>query len=931
MRTDREAIVFIAPDPYAGAPSGTDTPGPVPVTRPGGPAPAAGADVPAEKAPSTPPTAGGPGAGAGSLPGARGSGRAGTPGPASGSLPGGPDPARGPDLPGGAAAGAEGLVREALRAAARGGLRVVEPVAHSADAVRGLLARHPDAVILVHPGRPRTRHRPGGTLWELLCHGVALRLYASPATPVEGEALLVVDLPQEDGDANADPRAEARRAARCRGFADSLGLTPGPVLGRNAADWAEALRSVAHSTRPQTAVVHPDVTPPDTDSPDALLWEWLWADREIRSVSDQWPRPWELRRGGGVGGSDRRERAHPSHRVRRRQWLGLDDGDDGGPVPASADPAGPPSPAGADTDAMRRRFDYEHSRTRRGTSDDLDDPDLPEFLSTRGSDLLLQKARLGHDDLAGHRPPFLRRTGEPLPHDGLFIRRNSAFGTRSPLGVRDLIEQGVIIGQEQIRFDDFVAARTDQVPGPPPGRAIGVSHGLAAAEGDFRADEATTHFLEITLKAGEAHPEDAPGEPLPVNFVFVVDTSGSMHGEKLDCVKAALQGLYDRLRPADCLGVITFDHHVRTVLAATAKQDLPAERFAQVVGRLRADGGTDINLGVQYGIDEIARNAVGGRTVNCLYLFSDGDPTSGERDWIRIRTNIAAKLRGDLTVSCFGFGSDARMPELAALAGLSGGHSTFVTRPEQVGADLLADLGRRDHLAAIDIQLKLDIAPEVEIRHLYGHDLVTDPRARAAVLREAGRAAERARQDYGAEALPDLITEDKGIRIFAPDLAFEETYWIVLELSVPPGHEVPGIGGATVQYVDTLTREPHRHELGLGTGWTLPEETVTVHAVGLWTSEVTFQALDDLYDRDRNTATKRLAHHIQVLRAAHSRLPAKEFRDDQVTLQKLITLTGTLDARVSFSDMPQAGGAMAPAIMAMSDFGRVRSGFWPHY
>ncbi|MFE2507846.1 VWA domain-containing protein [Streptomyces naganishii] len=922
MRTDREAIVFIAPAPDAGPPGGADTPGPGPL--PSGPGPAAVPDVPAEEAAAAPPAVGGPGAGS---PGAG----AGSP-PGGAALPGGPGAGADRAWGAGFGAGAGGFVREAWLAAEGGGLRVVEPVAYSADAARALLARHPDAVVVVHPGRQRARTEPlpGGALWELLRHGVALRLYASPATPVEGEALLVVDLPQEDGEADADPRAEAQRAARCRGFAQSHGLTPGFVLGRNAADWAEVLRSVVRGPRPLTAVVHPDVAPPAPDSADALLWEWLRAGREIRSVFERRPRPWELRRGGNA---ERLERLSASPEVRRGRFLGLDDGDDERPVPASADPAGPPPAARGDIDDMQvtRRMAFERRRTRQEMRDDLDDLELPDFFSVDGAGVLLQKGRAGHGGAGGRRPPFSRRTGEPLPHDGLFIRRNSAFGTRSPLGVRDLIEQGVIIGQEQIRFDDFVAARTDQVPGPPPGRAIGVSHGLAAAEGDFRADEATTHFLEITLKAGEAHPEDAPGEPLPVNFVFVVDTSGSMHGEKLDCVKAALQGLYDRLRPADCLGIITFDHHVRTVLAATAKQDLPAERFAEVVGRLRAGGGTDIHLGVQYGIDEIARNAVGGRTVNCLYLFSDGDPTSGERDWIRIRTNIAAKLRGDLTVSCFGFGSDARMPELAALAGLAGGHSTFVTRPEQVGADLLADLGRRDHLAAIDIQLKLDIAPDVQIRHLYGHDLVTDPRARAAVLREAGRAAERARQDYGAEALPDLITEDKGIRIFAPDLAFEETYWIVLELSVPPGREAPGIGGATVQYVDTLTREPHRHELDLGAGWTLPEETVTVHAVGLWTSEVTFQALDDLYDRDRDAATKRLTHHIQVLRAAHSRLPAKEFRDDQVTLQKLITLTGTLDTRVSFSDMPQAGGATAPAIMAMSDFGRVRSGFWPQY
>ncbi|MEV8033660.1 VWA domain-containing protein [Streptomyces sp. NPDC086182] len=412
--------------------------------------------------------------------------------------------------------------------------------------------------------------------------------------------------------------------------------------------------------------------------------------------------------------------------------------------------------------------------------------------------------------------------------------------------------------------------------------------------------------------------------------VFAVDTSGSMTGEKLDTVKAALQTIYRALRPADCLGIITFDHSVRTVLPAVAKRDLTPERFTNVVSALTAGGGTDISLGVQYGIDEISRHSVSGRTVTCLYLFSDGDPTSGERDWIRIRTNIAAKLRGDLTLSCFGFGSYARMPELAALAGLAGGHSTFVTRPDQIGADLLGDLSRRDHLAAIDIQLKLDIDPGVEIRHLYGHDLVTDRRARAAVLREAGQAAARARDYYGTKALPDIIDDEKGVRIFAPDLAFEETYWVVLEVRVPPGRELTGLGTAVVQYVDTVARESRRHEIDLSQALTLSEETVTVHAVGLWTSEVTFYALDDLYDHDKVAAKDRLTRHLKALEDAHSHLPAKEFRDDQVTLRKFMTLAGTLGSAVFMSDVSHSP-AFAPTFQVMNEFGRVRSGFWPHH
>ncbi|MFJ3336945.1 VWA domain-containing protein [Streptomyces sp. NPDC086766] len=881
--------------------------------------------------------------------------------------------------------------RVALREAERAGLVPLPRVAWTVAEAEALLAEHPDAVLVVRPGAAPDAGGNGrrNRLWDLLTCGVALRLCepagAEPGpsdasgppgppavdpTPVSGGgvALLVVDLPRESGSGDGpdggpdrapdggreggpvdtpdgDAGRRARREAECRAFATRLGLSPGPVLADRGRVWAVELGRALIRSRPLTAVVHPEITPPSPDTPDGVLWRWLRAGREIRPGAGPVTRQerfrriaWQERHEAELSArleTGRREpesaarlelERHELERQLRQEHLArsLDESEDAS-LPEFPDPplgrgaaryryeVGEEVDLGSDAaDAMALDVRSEHSYRRRSAA----------------KDRVAASARVGHGAPPGRLPAPFRRSGEPLPHDGLFIRRNNAFGTRSPLGVRDLIEQGVIIGQEQIRFDDFVAARTEQVPGPPPGRAVGVSHGLTAVQGDFRADEATTHFLEITLKAGEAHPGDAPAEPLPVNFVFVVDTSGSMHGEKLDCVKAALQALYDRLRPTDCLGIITFDHHVRTVLAATARQDLPAERFAQVVSGLSAGGGTDINLGVQYGIDEIGRNALGRHMVNCLYVFSDGSPTSGERDWIRIRTNIAAKLRGDLTLSCFGFGSDARMPELAALAGLAGGHSTFVTRPEQVGTDLLADLNRRDHLAAIDIQLRLDIAPDVEIRHLYGHDLVTDPRARAAVLREAGRAAERARADYGAQPLPDLVTEEKGIRIFAPDLAFGETYWIVLELAVPPGREAPEPGTATVQYVDTVARAGHRHDIDLSTGFTLAEETVTVHAVGLWTSEVTFYALDDLYDRDRDAATKRLTHHIQVLRAAHDKLPAREFRDDQVTLQKLITLTSVLDTVVSFSDTAHGSGA-ASAVMAMNDFGRVRSGFWP--
>ncbi|MFI8103010.1 VWA domain-containing protein [Streptomyces sp. NPDC086023] len=512
----------------------------------------------------------------------------------------------------------------------------------------------------------------------------------------------------------------------------------------------------------------------------------------------------------------------------------------------------------------------------------------------------------------------------PLPRDGLFIRRSTAYGTRAGLGVPELIENGVMVGQDQIRFDDFVAPRADQVPGPPPGEAVAVSHGIAAVPAGSRARAATTHFVEIALRAGAGAAEGAPaGEPLPVNLVFAVDVSGSMAGAKLDMVKAALQEVYRRLRPADSLGIVTFATEVATLLPGTRKSELPPERFAELVTGMSAGGGTDINLGVQYGIAETGRRASPARTVNRLYLLSDGDPNSGERNWTVIRRNAAARLRGDLTLSCFGFGANARMTELSALAGTAGGSATFVARPEQVATGLLDDLERRDHLAAVDIQLRIDLGSGVVPWHLYGHDLVTDPRERARVFEDAAGAARTAREVYGTEVLPDLITGEKGIRIFAPDLAYGETYWVVLEVQVPEGwHAADGLGTATVQYADTLARESRSREIALAEGAALAEETVVVHAVGLRTSEVTYRALDDLYANDRVAAGRRIDRHIQVLRDVAAAAPAEELSNDRVTLEKFKALAEGLGEAVAYSDsgQPPAG------IRAMNAFAQVRSG-----
>jgi uncharacterized protein YegL len=527
---------------------------------------------------------------------------------------------------------------------------------------------------------------------------------------------------------------------------------------------------------------------------------------------------------------------------------------------------------------------------------------------------------------------------QPLPHNGLFIRRNSAFGTKLSSCLKELIAQGVMVEQQNIRFDDFVAMKTSGIPSPTANHALAVSHGIAAIPAYQQRDNRATHYLEIALKTAEAAPvghleTQAP----PVNYIFVVDVSVSMRGEKLDTVKASIRELFGYLRPSDVIGVIAFDNKAETLLESTPKQNISPDDFGQIINRLIAKGSTDINLALSISIDEMRRYR-GAQRVNQLFLFSDGEPTSGETNWIKIRQNIAAKLRqntatdGNIRLSTFAFGADANKVELDKLAGITGGQSTFVIEPEEdVRDSLQQELDRRSILAAINVQMQINIDLDIEIVHFYGHDLITDPAVRTAVEREAELTGKKVEQSYGVKPQPDLIKEDKGIRVFVPNLAAGETYWVVFELAVPEQYQSADFGNARVQYFDTFARRNEKHPFDLSSKYSITSQYVRQYALGLWTSEVASYALFDVEANDLATAEKRIGAHISVLETARSQLMGQTSAtsieqvaliDDIITLNKFLSLA---------QNMNQGGGDGVEVRnylnYGLGELDRVRNGF----
>lgn len=513
-----------------------------------------------------------------------------------------------------------------------------------------------------------------------------------------------------------------------------------------------------------------------------------------------------------------------------------------------------------------------------------------------------------------------------LPHNGLFIRRNNEFGTKSNLGIKELIEQGKLIDQSSIHFDDFVSLNSNKIPLPQAGKSLAVSYGIAKIPANQKRDKRATHYLEIALRASDSAPtKQLQNQAPPINYVFVVDTSGSMDGEKLDSVKTSLREIFKKLRNDDAIGIIGFNDRPITLLKATPVGKLSHNDFSKIISNLSADRGTDINSGLSYGFAEISRY-VSNQSLNHVYLFSDGNPTSGETDWIKIRQNIEKETRKDTHLSTFGFGSDADMRELNALAGVARGKSTFVTHPDDIKISLQDDLSRREYLAAVNMQIKVDINRNISIFHLYGHDQITDRATRMAVEQDIEKAKNKAKSEFGVKSQPNIVTEEKGIRIFVPDLAVGETYWVVFEVGIPKEKNQNPVGAATVQYVDTFGRKNEKHQFQLASPGNLPTDLVVQHSLGLRTSEVIFYALDDLYEKDIETAKKRLDNHASMLKSTNIDLKSEILTDDVITLNKFASLAQNLGKSISVTDAAPAGQETI-LVHGLNEFGRSRNGF----
>jgi VWFA-related protein len=109
-------------------------------------------------------------------------------------------------------------------------------------------------------------------------------------------------------------------------------------------------------------------------------------------------------------------------------------------------------------------------------------------------------------------------------------------------------------------------------------------------------------------------------EQLPVNVVMVLDTSGSVLGERLAALKTGARSVIEMLRPNDRAAILTFSSRLDMPAALTGDR----AALLRAVTELTAAGGTALRDGAYAGL--VLRGADNTRTL--MLLFSDGIDSS---------------------------------------------------------------------------------------------------------------------------------------------------------------------------------------------------------------------------------------------------------------------------------------------------------------
>ncbi len=271
-------------------------------------------------------------------------------------------------------------------------------------------------------------------------------------------------------------------------------------------------------------------------------------------------------------------------------------------------------------------------------------------------------------------------------------------------------------------------------------------------------------MLKIVSPAGKVR-------RLPLNLALVLDTSGSMSGDKLERAKEAAGLMVRHLTSADRVAIVAYNEAV-TVVAPSAP--LTSERRADLlyhVSRMTASGTTNLGGGWLTGCQEVAKHQSDDGQMHRVVLLTDGLANVGITS-VEELVEHARQIRArGITTSTMGVGVDFNEELLEAMARHGGGRFQYVESVAHIPDCIAGELGEMLQVSARGTALELTLPEGVRLVECLN--------------------------DY------ELERTDDGVRIHIGDLLAGDVKKVMLKLSVRLDDAEPRSVRALALYTDT--------------------------------------------------------------------------------------------------------------------------------
>ncbi len=198
-------------------------------------------------------------------------------------------------------------------------------------------------------------------------------------------------------------------------------------------------------------------------------------------------------------------------------------------------------------------------------------------------------------------------------------------------------------------------------------------------------------------------PLDSNLPHIPKNLLFVLDSSGSMKGEKFEQAMSAMEFVLRDLKAEDKFNIIDYDDEIRPYKDGLVEADKAnineAIEFAK--DSFEANGGTNIYEALEIACGMIPR----GDTPTYILFLTDGLPTVGQRDIDKIVKNTSKLNEARARLFAFGVGYDVNTVLLDRLAEENHGLPEYVSPDEDIEVKVSHLATRISRPALTDIKL----------------------------------------------------------------------------------------------------------------------------------------------------------------------------------------------------------------------------------